>query len=439
LLAAVYAITFAPGFLQNPPPSLVPLAYVRRLAVAPAALAVLPEAPLPPKPPASDKKAAARWEQRRRGREAYARLRAESLTPLDEEIAARLGRLPGLLLVPPPPDHLLPALWNRPALPLPESPERLMFSQNGPAIAPLAAPMEELARAAQADAALVVLMDRFGTHSGLEREVWMRLTAWLKPGGDRPLCGPFYVYGVGRSGRKLFGFGKGYQKSDAQIARDAAAQAARQIAHALETGQEALFTRDAQVAIVPALVPAYTLKRLEESPEKIAVPLPALQRQSDVLLQPELGPVAEIVASDDVEDALRALNLRPADFWSASGAPDTERMAALAGRLRAGYVFISRMTGVELNERAVTVPDDGTPHAGVERQAEAEAEAVLFRPSDGRILWRDRLAGSTAARTEYVRHQARIRTDEQCVVDAARIAFALLRFSFEDYKKRFER
>jgi hypothetical protein len=76
---------------------------------------------------------------------------------------------------------------------------------------------------------------------------------------------------------------------------------------------------------------------------------------------------------------------------------------------------------------------------GQERHAAAEAEALLLRVADGKVVWRDRREGTTTTRTEYVRQQPRLRGEEPCLLDAIRTAFAQLRFGFEEYKKRFEK
>ncbi|HLJ76907.1 MAG TPA: hypothetical protein VKT75_05815, partial [Acidobacteriaceae bacterium] len=83
--------------------------------------------------------------------------------------------------------------------------------------------------------------------------------------------------------------------------------------------------------------------------------------------------------------------------------------------------------------------DSGQVRGGVQRDAEAEVQATLYRRQDDRLIWIDRASGGTIALTEYVRHMARIRSDVQCVLDAARTAYAYLRSSFDEYCRKFER
>jgi len=434
---ALCALMAAPCPAQTEPPT-VPLAYVRRLAVAPVALATRPDAPLPSAPSASNKRASARWQEQRKNREAFVRLRAETLMRLEEALAARLSLVPGLSRIIPHAGDSAPTLWANSLPPRPELPGRSAVGRNaeGPP-APLPAPLEQFARKADADAALAVAIDRFGTHTGLEREVWLRLVAYVMPVDGEGPRGPFYTFGWARAGRKLFV--KGFQKSDPRLAREAAAQAVRQLIHTLQTGEESPFARDVRAAAVPAVVPGAVEKRFEEKAETARVPLPALVRQSGVLLLPALSPVATLLDMDDTQAALRALRLTPEAFWLPGGRPSIETARTLGERLRADYVFVSRLNSLELTERAITVLDAGQPRNGVERRAEAEAQATLIRAVDGRVLWSDRAVGTATVRTNYVRHKPRLLTDEQCAVDAARTAFIYLRLSLEEYKRRHER
>lgn len=438
-LIMLTALSTAQGLTQtgSPEPSRAPLAYVRRLAIAPVALATRPDAPLPPTPPA-DKKALARWQAQQKSREQFVRLRAETLQRLEEVLSARLALMPGLSLTPQPRTGCAPGLWADPLSPRPEMPGRPVVGRNpeGRAL-PLAEPLAGLAREAGADAALAVAVDRFGTQTGLERGVWLRLIAYVMPTEGGALRGPFHALGWARTGRKLFV--KGFQKSDSRLAREAAAQAVGQLTHTLQTGQDPPFAREARVVVVPAMTPQAVEKRFEETTETTRIPLPSLVRQRDVLWQPALSPVIEWIDADEMQAALRALRLEAASFWTPGGHPAVESVQSLAERLRADYVFASRLMNLELTERARTVLEDGQPRAGVERRAEAEAEALLLRAADGRILWRDQAVGTATTRTDYVRGKPRILTEEQCVLDAVRTAYIHLRFSLAGHKKRYER
>ena len=164
-----------------------------------------------------------------------------------------------------------------------------------------------------------------------------------------------------------------------------------------------------------------------------------MSRQADVLFQPETSPAARMIAAGEIEQALATLNLRPSGLWLNDGSPSIGRLATLADRLHAGYLFISRASDVSLAESTFITADLDRPRPGVERRADVEVEGLLFDARENRIVWRDRMTGGTIARTEYVRHLPRIRTDEQCIVDAATTAYAHLRASFEDYRRKFDR
>lgn len=425
---ACAALMFAAGQpitarAQNQPNPSVPLRYIRRIVVAPAVLTTAPDTPLPPRPPTPARRRLEQWLEQQRLRETLTQLREEARREVSGTIAARLSGLSGITVVAPPADSA-PPVWQEPA-------ERGARSSPKPSEESMAA----YTRAAQADAALVVAIDRFGLRAGLEREIWFQIVAYLMP-AEGEARGPFFAVGRGRVTRRLIG--KGYGKDDSQLVRESCQQIARQLAHTLETGRESPFMRAARVAILPAAAPDVVQRVTAGETDVIRVSLPSLLRQADVFLQPELPPVAEVLEIGEVRAAMRTLRLQPGDLWS-EGQPDREQIARVAQLLRADYLFVSRVTALDLTQSVVPVMAAGQAQEGLERRAEAEAEAILLRCEDGAILWRDRLVGTASARTEYVRRKPRILTEEQTTVDAVRVAYAYLRLSFEEYKRRFER
>lgn len=397
----------------------IPLRYIRRIAVAPAALTTAPDAPLPPRPPTPARRRLEQWLEQQRLRETLVRLREEARREISGTLAAKLSGLSGITVVAPPADSA-PPVWQEPA-------ERSGRSSPKPSEESMAA----YVRTAQADAALVVAIDRFGLRSGLEREVWFQIVAYLMP-AEGAARGPFFAVGRGRVTRRLIG--RGYGKDDSQLVRESCQQIARQLTHTLETGRESPFMRSARVAILPAAAPDGVQRVTVGETDVVRVSLPSLLRQADVFLQPELPPVAEALEIGEVRAAMRTLKLQPRDLWS-EGQPNREQIARVAQHLRADYLFLSRITALDLTQSVVPVMTAGQAQEGLERRA----EAVLLRCEDGAILWRDRLVGTAAARTEYVRRKPRILTEEQTTVDAVRVAYAYLRLSFEEYKRRFER
>jgi hypothetical protein len=164
-----------------------------------------------------------------------------------------------------------------------------------------------------------------------------------------------------------------------------------------------------------------------------------LSRIADVLFQPELGPVAERIDDDVVKNAVEKQPLDVAAVFSGKIGTAERPLREIARSLQAEYYFVSRISDIDYVEREIGVRDGGIPRKGLERHVEIEAEGALIRASDIRVLWKDRVRGSTVARTEYVRHQQRIRRDDQCLADTARVAFGFLRYGVEEYKRRFER
>src|SRR5437879_4630927 len=99
LFTAPFVVHPAPARADEQQP-LVPLAYVRTLAVAPAVLTTASDAPPPPQPHTADKKLLAQWRQRRALRERFAALRIAARDDLTGALVERLTRLSGLSIVP---------------------------------------------------------------------------------------------------------------------------------------------------------------------------------------------------------------------------------------------------------------------------------------------------------------------------------------------------
>jgi hypothetical protein len=454
LLSLLLPILLQDTPAERPP---VPLAYVRRLAFYPVALATPPDTSLPP-PPAflnkknptnAEKRAIASWQEQRQRREDFRRLRAETLRSFASSLTEQLRKLSGLTITPLSLSPSLPAAWANTQPAQPELPGTPVAAKSPEGRLELATEtLATFARNANVEAILTVAMDRFGTHAGLERVIWLRLIAYVVPADEPPsLRGPFYALGEARASRNLFR--RGYRIPDDRLAQIAAASAARHLARLLDTGQEALFARDVRVGIVPASFPQRILKRFERSSSALTVqdhqPVdltaslrPVLQRHGDVLLQPGFSPVTAVAANDAIAGEMQKLNIQPDRIWE-ENEPNGDPIRELAARLKLDYVFLSRVTNLLLTESSVLVPDNGQPREGIERYAEAEAEAVMIRVADGRILWRDRQVGSTMSRTEYVRGQPRVRTDEQCLLDATRTVYGYLRSRFGEFLRKRER
>ncbi len=442
--------------LQSPEAPLVPLAYVRTLSVAPVVLMTPADPPLPVEPARTDKKRTAQWKARRKAREAMVRQRQSALTAFSAALQTRLSMDTAIRLE----SATAESISGDMVAALRDSirssnPKEELHSETR---AKLAAKMAQVALAQHSDAFLLVTVDRFGTNKGIEKELWIRSTTWLcTPGGSRgpELNGPFFALGRSSTGRKLVG--KGFAREDESLAREAADQAAKRLVNTLRTGSTTLFSENCRCAIVPAHLPATLAKRYEMTDEHVNgtasnntsintshdngtgnVALSSVFRQRDVLFQPESSPVTEISDRRDVEQALSSLSLQPGDFWEDGGVPSISRLQALAAILRCDYIFVSRVVGIDLVESPVVANDLGQPKAGVARSAEAEVEGLLFSARKAMVLWRDKLTGGTIARTEYVRHRPRIRTDEQCVADAVITAYAYLRSSFKEYRRKLD-
>ena len=407
-----------PDSVQRPP--LVPLAYIRSLLVMPPALALPPDAPIPPRPVAPDKLGLAAWEKQRIGRQQLDLLRTQSVRVLGNTLQQRLSLLPGIALV--------PGIMVNPTGDL---------FKNGSLTSDAAIQLGQAAAEAHADAVLLVSVSRFGTRTGIERLIWLQVKTLLIPADGSPIRGPYYSTGFAGTLRKLMG--KGNMKTDSDLVTEAIAKTTRELVHTLDTGEEMPFARSCRVAVLPASIPAAVEKQIDGSRGGVSLSTDSLSRISDVLFQPELGPVAERVDDDLVKNAMEGQPMEVGAVFAGTTSTAERALRTIAQSLKVEYLFVSRIADIDYSEREIGARDGGIPRKGVERHVEIEAHGALIRASDLHILWIDRVRGSTVARTEYVRHQPRIRRDDQCIADAARAAYGFLRYGLEEYKRRFER
>jgi hypothetical protein len=414
-----------------------PLAYIRRLAVAPAVLATLPAEAPKPAPKGASRAEREAWDRREAARQGLARLRSASAAILTSALVERLRGEPGLAIARIEGNETARRLWRHaeegaspPGEPeIGRDPSGLILPASDQVIA-------AMRRVEAVDGLLFTAVEEFGVSGGLERTVWIRCIAYLARVDTGQIHGPYDAAGWARAFRKLVG--KGYQRPDEDLLAAAARSAARQLVHTLLTGESSPFAFPHRVAVLPAELPDAIPKMLAGGAE-ISRKLPALRRQADVLLQPDAGPVVKLMPATVTDNLLTDIRPDGARLWTADGDPDVIAIASIANELRAAYVFVSKVTDVRLSERPIVAMDGAARRDGLEREIVLQAEAAFVRARDGAVLWRDTGAAHFVSRTEYFRGRARLLTDEQLVVDAARAAFGQLRTRFEEYRRRFEK
>ena len=382
---------------QNPSERTVgqsaPLAYVRTLEILPIVLETAPERPLPPLPPRSDKKSKASRAFVERRRTELGELKRLAAQQLGEALTARLAGVRGLNVVkagdPTPPD-----------------------------------------------ARLRVAIDRVGAHIGASREIWFRAAGRLEVAESRLSFGPYYAVGQAVSPKWLIK--PGFVWPDNELMAEAARQAARQLTQSLRTGTEPYFVRAGRAAVLPAAIDSTARKVIEGQHGETTLTTRGIGRLADVLFQPGLTPMVDRAGADEVERAMLAAQLNPGDFWDVLGAP-AGNVAVVVGRaLKAEFLFISRAAEMSITRRPALIQQFGSTHEGTEVQAEMAVSGAFIRGRDAAVLWSDTVIGSSTARTQFTRHGPRLRREDQCLADAARVGYARLRSSFENFKRQFE-
>lgn len=290
--------------------------------------------------------------------------------------------------------------------------------------------MEELVEAAgsaDGDAALFVLLDKAGVRTGLYRELWIRLRADLVSLREPTHRYRLYALGAARTAPKVFA--AGFVRTDDDLVRDAALSAARNLYDALDRGGQAPFAVDARIAVIPAAVPATADVRSATGEVVNRLPVPQLERQADVLFQPEVGPLAEVVPAASVIAGMRELGLTPSDFWL-DGAPVVAAAASLGRHIGADWVLLSRIEAVAIGPALDELTGEEAGEAG-----EVMARFALLQVATGRVSWQcsKRALARTTMQTPYGRRP--IRTKQQAVTDAATTVYALARQALEEWAR----
>jgi len=291
------------------------------------------------------------------------------------------------------------------------------------------------ARAAGADAVALAAINRSGARTALDRTVWLRAVALVVRSNGEGAPGEAYAYGAASTRRRLFLAGD-FVKDDAALLREAAQQAARELAHALETGHERFGSRDARIAVLPAIVPTEAHRVGPRGEPLTPIPVPAVARSADVLLQPEIPFVADLLSAERCASVAVRLGV---ELTAGAPLPDAGTLLRVAQELGADYVFASRVDRIVIADRPYEILIERSQRTGTERTSTATAEAVLFRASDGAVVWRHSAEGATTARTEIVRGRDKLRGEGRCAMDAVRAAYAYLCFDFAEFLRRSER
>lgn len=284
-----------------------------------------------------------------------------------------------------------------------------------------------------ADAGLALAIDRYGVDSLFTRTIWLRLTAYVYRAGRRVPVGPMWATGSCSTFPRLIA--AGYMQTDEWLAAQSADEAARSLVATLLSGRSPRFAADARAMVVPASVPS-EVSVTGTAGEARSERVPSLDRQSDVLFQPGFPPVVAMVSASTIRATLKAMDVRADRLWRDRGQPAQDTAMDVAHLLSADYVLLSRVSAAGVTETPEQGLRGSVQGAGISRRASVEVEAVLLEVASGLVSWRHVATADSVAITEYVRGRARIRTVDQCVVDAARAAYAQLRSSFHEFARK---
>ena len=238
-----------------------------------------------------------------------------------------------------------------------------------------------------------------------------------------------------------------YQKPQSDLIRDAAAQSANLLTHALQSGETAPLMRpDDRLATPPVLAPTQADKLVFTTRGRRVYPAAARNLRGDVsvLWTPDLLPLLpdNIVGASRVRQALAQEAHAETYLWKDAYQPDIARIQALARRLGVAYMLLARVTDVELSQGAadtsvLAIAEQPNPGNSIpERSARAEALALLVRASDGSVLWRER---ATSTMTTSPGGGTASQSDADLARDASHFALVDLGRRFRHWRADFEK
>jgi hypothetical protein len=287
---------------------------------------------------------------------------------------------------------------------------------------------QRLGNGAGCDAAILVAVDRFGVRTAFVREMWLRAVAYVVVARNGEVRGPIYAVGQARTAPRLVR--PGFMRPDSDLLSDTVADACARLIRGLDKGDTAPFAADVRVAVLPAAVPARA--DIADASGRVigGIEVGAMARQADVLFQPDVGPIAEIVEPARIKTTMAAMQMTSDVLWKAAG-PDVQAVSQVGDALRAEYVFVSRARASTLGRFEA---EDGAESVG--DVAETLADFALVLVSEQRVLWRASCTGTARSHINTPEGTRRIRTREQCVMDSVVSAFSNGRLALEEWLRR---
>ena len=257
----------------------------------------------------------------------------------------------------------------------------------------------------------------------------------------------FAVSGAATEGTNLMGLRT--TRPVAQLAAEAARQAAARAAHTLQTNESLpLAEPNATLLLAPLAAPTTAdVLRFTASGRKLT-PAGVTGLPADI-------------AAEFAPDTLPLLHsaLRPAytgsrwlakrgetagNLWSGEDTPNVPRLQAMGRAVGAAFVLAAHLSDLEIEE-SPALPDDGTvvarDTASVPLLTEGRAEAVgvLVRVSDGAVLWSERANATVQDTFAAGTSDERRRRERKAANDAGKFALMDLQRRWHGYTMRFER
>lgn len=264
-------------------------------------------------------------------------------------------------------------------------------------------------RAPGFDAKVTVALDRLRFRTDFSREVWIRLRCDVTYTDENRPTVTAYAVGTARAAPRLVA--RGFFRSDEVLVAEAAGVASANLYRSLDKGYTSPLHGEQLIGIAPVAV----------SPEDVISwqtgGVATVRRMADVLLQPDLGPLAVVLPAADVIPVLQALRIQPEWLWRGLR-PNVPPVVRLGVALGADLIVLGRLVSLTSGRPS---GGRGDPNGG--EGVRARVAVAIVNVGEQSVVYSTKCSGEamTALRTKS--GSVAVRRPEQAVLDAVLDAF----------------
>jgi hypothetical protein len=284
-----------------------------------------------------------------------------------------------------------------------------------------------------ANSAIAAGIDHIENVEGAGSPFWVRMVFFCyKANGI--LSKPFYIYGKADPGF-LYMF-KHSHNDEVELMHRAVQNALSHVSTLWQKEQDMPFAHNVRVAVLRSLTPdTYVYSKSKDEGSSSDMPIAEIGRQSDVLFQPDVGPVNPIILPWQVHSITGPNDLSKYIFRK-DGSLNLQTLSMIAHNLNVKYLFFSKVDSILVIDIADAIKDGDNKITASGRTAEATVTGGLYDTETGSVLWKV-TKEATVKETPYAGGKKReLLSPNKCAMDAVRLAFAYLRFDFNSFQQK---